>query len=141
MKIDSIKKSDCAELAALDRVCFAVPWSEKSFFEETENPNARYFIARDENKIVGYCGFWRVADEGQVMNIAVLPEYRRRGIAAMLIECMINAAENLEQLVLEVRESNIGAIRLYEKFGFEVAGRRKKFYHSPEEDGLVMIRR
>lgn len=141
MKLTRITHDDCAELAALDKRCFAVPWSQQSFLEETENRLATYIIAREDNKIIGYCGFWRVGDEVQITNIAVLPEYRQRGIASAMLDEMTAECDDAEQIVLEVRESNTAAIGLYEKYGFESAGVRKNFYRSPTENGIVMIRR
>lgn len=141
MKLTRMTLNDCAELAALDKRCFAVPWSQRSFCEETENPLAAYIVAKDDNKIIGYCGFWRVGDEVQITNIAVLPEYRRCGTASAMIDEMISECADAEQIVLEVRESNTAAIKLYEKYGFENAGMRKNFYRSPTENGIVMIRR
>lgn len=141
LNLTHITPDDCAELAALDKRCFAVPWSEHSFREETENRLATYIIARQDGKITGYCGFWRVGDEVQITNIAVLPEYRRQGTAAAMIDEMFGECAGAEQFVLEVRESNAAAIGLYEKYGFEKAGVRKNFYRSPTENGIVMIRR
>lgn len=138
MKIERMTEGDCAELAMLDKQCFSVPWSEKSFFEETKNPLAMYYVAREE-EIAGYCGFWKVSDEAQVTNIAVLPKYRKKGIASKLIEKMLNECSEMKQIVLEVRQSNDAAIRLYEKYGFTKVGVRKNFYRAPREDGIVMI--
>lgn len=132
---------DCRELAELDKRCFSVPWSEQSFLEETNNTLATYLLAKENSKILGYCGFWRVSGETQITNIAVLPEYRRRGIAKALADKMLEICKDDEQIVLEVRESNSAAISLYEKLGFSKAGIRKRFYHTPDEDGITMLRR
>ncbi len=141
MQIDRMTIDDAPELAALDKICFAAAWSEKSFREEAENGLARYFVARDDGRIVGYGGVWIVREEGQISNIAVLPEYRRKGLASAILEKIISECSRQEQLVLEVRESNLGAIRLYQKFGFESCGMRKNFYHSPMENAVVMIKK
>ncbi|MDD6736145.1 MAG: ribosomal protein S18-alanine N-acetyltransferase [Clostridiales bacterium] len=141
MRLERITPEDCAELAELDKRCFAVPWSEKSFREETENSLATYVLAKEDGKIIGYCGFWKVYGEVQVTNIAVLPEYRHRGVASALIDEMLAQCEGEEQFVLEVRASNSAAVSLYEKYGFKRAGVRRHFYRSPDEDGIVMIRR
>lgn len=133
-------KNDAKELSELDKICFAVPWSEKSFREEAENNIARYFVAKEDGKIIGYGGFWCTVDEGQITNIAVLPQYRKRGIASRLLESIIAEAKEFERLVLEVRESNSAAIALYEKFEFKKVGMRKNFYHSPTENAIIMIR-
>lgn len=139
MRIERMTAENCSEVAALDKICFAVPWSEKSFCEEMSNPLAVYYIAAEE-KIIGYCGFWKVCGEAQVTNIAVLPEYRKKGVASQLIERLLSDCADMESVVLEVRESNEAAIRLYEKFGFKKAGVRKNFYHTPQENGIVMVR-
>ena len=141
MEIVKMTASDCHELAEVDKKCFSVPWSEQSFLEETKNSLATYILAKENGKIVGYCGFWRVLGETQITNIAVLPEYRRQGIAKALIGEMLEICKDDERIILEVRKSNSIAISFYEKLGFERAGIRKRFYHDPEEDGITMLRR
>lgn len=139
MQIVKMTIEDAPELAVLDKACFSVPWSEKSFSEEAENPIATYFLAKMDEKIVGYCGVWLVSGEGQITNIAVLPEYRKNGIASRLLKKVMEHSKGAEQIILEVRESNAPAIGLYEKFGFFKAGIRKNFYHSPTENGITMV--
>ncbi len=140
MQIIKMTADHAKALAELDKECFAVPWSEKSFREETENALARYFVAEKDGKIIGYGGVWVVGEEGQITNIAVLPEYRRCGVASLLLEKILEECTGLCRIVLEVRKSNIGAISLYEKFGFKNVGERKNFYHSPTENAIIMIR-
>lgn len=140
MKIIKMTEAHAQSLAELDKICFSVPWSENSFREEAENALAKYFVAEDNGKIIGYSGVWCVQDEGQITNIAVLPEYRRQGVASKLLEHLVNECRELSQLVLEVRESNSGALALYEKYGFKKVGMRKNFYHSPTENAIIMIR-
>ena len=81
LTFSKICETDAKELALLDKECFSVPWSEDSFYKEATNPLAEYIIARIDDKIVGYAGFWSVSGEGQITNIAVLKEYRRNKIA------------------------------------------------------------
>lgn len=133
-------KEHSSRLAELDEKCFAVPWSEKSFSDEAENPIADYFVAEADGKAVGYGGVWHVAEEGQITNIAVLPEYRRRGIASALLAKITEVCADADRLVLEVRESNGAALALYERHGFKNVGTRKNFYRSPTENAIVMIR-
>lgn len=140
MKIAPMTIEDAKELAVLDQLCFSVPWSEKSFSEEAENPLATYFLAREDDKIVGYGGIWNVSGEGQITNIAVHPDMRKKGIASKILEALIENAKTCEKIFLEVRESNTAAICLYEKYGFKKCGVRKNFYHSPVENGIIMIR-
>ena len=140
MKITPMTIDDAKDLAVLDQLCFAVPWSEKSFCEEANNPLATYFVARENDKIIGYGGIWNVSGEGQITNIAVHPEMRKMGIASKILESLLEIAKDCEKIFLEVRESNNAAICLYEKYGFTKCGVRKNFYHSPQENGIVMMR-
>lgn len=140
MQITKIKSGDAKELSVLDAECFSVPWSEQSFLEESKNPLSTYFVARENDKIIGYAGVWIVQDEGQITNIAVLPDFRKKGVASGLLAEILKATADCAQIVLEVRKSNIPAISLYEKYGFCIAGERKNFYHSPIEDAIIMIR-
>ena len=135
-----IKESDAKELSVLDAKCFAVPWSETSFSNEANNPIANYVIARIDDKIVGYAGFWAVTDEGQITNIAVLKEFRRQKIAHKMLTKLIEKAKekNLCSLSLEVRASNIAAINLYSGFGFKPVGIRKNYYKNPTENAIFM---
>ena len=140
IKIRPMTKEDAYELSKLDEVSFSVPWTENQFKGEAENEIATYFLATVDEKIVGYIGYWNVLNEGNITNIAVLPEYRRQKIASKLLEYAIkNAiAENLSLMTLEVRKSNEPAKNLYAKFGFEPLGIRKDYYHKPLEDAVIM---
>ena len=135
-----IKDSDAKELAQLDKECFSVPWSEISFLNDAKNPIAEYVIARIEDKIVGYAGFWQVLDEGQITNIAVLKDFRRQKIAQKMLFELIEKAKskNLKILSLEVRESNIAAINLYTGLNFKTVGIRKNYYKNPTENAVLM---
>jgi ribosomal-protein-alanine N-acetyltransferase len=142
MEITRMTADDVCELAELDKKCFTVPWSEQSFRDETDNALAIYFVAKENNKCVGYAGFWNVSGEGDITNVAVLPEYRRLGIGSVLIEAVIKKAAELELslLTLEVRRSNTAAQNLYSKYGFEVIGERKRYYSDNREDALIMTK-
>lgn len=133
---------DVPEIAALEKVCFKVPWSEKSFRDEMSNKLAIYRVAKDNGKCIGYAGFWNVSGEGGITNVAVLPEYRRQGIGSMLIAEMIKTAEalKLDLLTLEVRKSNTAAQGLYSKFDFEIIGERKRYYSDNGEDAFIMTK-
>lgn len=133
---------DVKQVAAMEKICFTVPWSEKSFYEEMQNKLAVYFVAADKDKCIGYAGFWNVSGEGGITNVAVLPDYRRMGVGNMLIRAMIKeaAALQLKLLTLEVRKSNTAAQRLYEKYGFENIGERKRYYSDNGEDAFIMTK-
>ena len=142
IEITRMTHDDVPEIAELEKICFTLPWSEKSFRDEMANRLAVYFTAKDSGKCVGYAGFWNVSGEGDVTNVAVLPEYRRRGVGSSLVAEMIKTAEKLklEMLTLEVRKSNTAAQKLYEKFGFEILGERKRYYSDNGEDAYIMTR-
>ena len=142
MEIRIMTENDVDEVAELDKKCFAIPWSRRSFADETKNSLATYFVAVDNGKIAGYCGYWSIADEGDITNIAVLPQYRRMGVASELLNALIKSTieKNIIKLNLEVRKSNAPAKALYEKFGFFVIGERKRYYSDNNEDALIMTK-
>ena len=130
--------NDVADIKKIEDKCFSTPWSEKSIEESLENPCSHFYLARVNNEIAGYIGIQIFSGEGYLTNVATLPEYRKQGIAKALIE---RALENeMEFLTLEVRESNLPAINLYEKLGFAEVGRRPKFYREPDEDAILMTK-
>ncbi len=129
-------------ITELDRLCFTIPWSRNLFLSELGNKNAFYIVAMSDEDVVGYCGINFVCGEGSITNIAVHPQYRNKGIASTLLEEMIDFAKNknLEFITLEVRESNIKAIKLYEKYGFLKVGSRKNYYSDNNETALLMTK-
>lgn len=142
IEITRMTLKDVGEIAELEKRCFAVPWSEKSFTDEMNNKLAVYLVAKDNGKCIGYAGFWNVSGEGDITNVAVLPEYRQQGIGSMLIKNMIKIAKELdiELLTLEVRKSNIAAQGLYNKYGFDIIGERKRYYSDNGEDAWIMTK-
>ena len=131
---------DLPEIIKIEEASFPIPLSERQLKRETENENAVYLVADDGDSLLGYGGFWRVLDEAQVMNIAVLPKERGRGIGTRIVEAMILEAKalGLTFMSLEVRASNRAAIRLYEKFGFAAVGERKNYYRDNGETAVLM---
>ena len=132
------------EIERLERICFSRPWSRRMLAEELENQCAAFLVAEDgqTGTVLGYAGLLVVADEGYITNVAVFPEYRRRGVAARILEIYLNFAQanRLAFLTLEVRPSNEAAIALYQRYGFEEVGRRKNYYDLPKEDALILTR-
>jgi len=130
------------QIAALERVCFADPWSEDSFAGELQNPLAVYFAALMDDEVIGYIGMHHILDEGHITNAAVSPGRRRRGVARKLVEALIGyARENgLCLLTLEVRRSNEAAIALYGGLGFVPVGVRPGYYRRPAEDAILMTK-
>ena len=128
-------------VAELERVCFpADPWSEALFRAALENPGAAILLALGEDgALLGYAVLSTVLDEGNLDNIAVAPEARRRGVADALLSALTGfGREPLSRLRLVVRASNAPAIALYEKYGFAAVGRRKNYYDAPREDAVLM---
>ena len=137
-----VKMEEChvPGVAALEKICFHDPWSEKSIASELNNPLSCWLVAVQENAVVGYVGSQTVLGETDMMNIAVHPDYRRRGIAAKLVDALVADLKTMEShcLTLEVRASNAPARALYEQLGFQEIGCRKNYYRSPREDGLIL---
>lgn len=134
---------DIKPMAEMDILCFSAPWSEESFRKEIEeNRLAFYIVAEISGRMVGYAGLWSIVDEGHITNVAVHPDFRRKGIGEALITVLLNhTLENgILSHTLEVRASNDPAISLYMKFGFEPAGLRKNYYEDTGEDAIIMWR-
>lgn len=136
-------KEHTETLSELERLCFSRPWSREALDEEVENPGACFFTAVEDGKPLGYGGMHCSCGECYMDNIAVFPEYRRRGAATALLTALEREARARggEFLSLEVRPSNWQAVELYRKLGFEEAGRRKGFYTEPVEDALILTKR
>ena len=130
------------DLERLEKECFSTPWSFDSLVSELSNPLAVFRVAEIGGRVAGYVGMHHIVEEGYICNIAVFPQFRRLGAAAMLMEELFSyAKENgMATISLEVRESNAAARELYEKFQFEVAGERKNFYANPTENALIMTK-
>lgn len=127
-------------LAQVESSCFDTPWTQKQLEDDILSPSTVYYAAVCDGKVCGYAGMWRVMDEGSITNIAVLGEHRRKGIASALLKQLLSC--DVKYVTLEVRKSNISAIALYKKFGFETAGVRKNYYSNRDgtrEDALLML--
>lgn len=132
------------QVAGLEAQCFSMPWSEKAFADAVESPNYECIAALDgaDDSVIGYAGMQVVPDEAEITNIAVNPLYRHRGTAYKLLESLelLCRRKDVKYLHLEVRESNVAARKLYEKFGFEIDGIRKNFYKKPDENAVLMTK-
>lgn len=138
--ITEFKKEHLVGICEVENRSFSIPWSRKAFESELENENAVYRVALSGGKVIGYAGLWKVIDEGDITNIAVLPEFRRMGAASSLMGALIDFCKSagLIKLTLEVRRSNSAAIQLYKKYGFKETGFRKQYYADNREDALIM---
>lgn len=128
------------QIAAIEKICFPDPWSEDSFTAELEYGYSCWLVAVCGKTVAGYIGSHQMFEDADIMNIAVLPEYRRRNIGQRLLDAMFSllAERGAETVALEVRPSNLPARALYEKNGFEQAGLRKNYYFHPTEDALIL---
>ena len=135
---------DLDGLVAVEAASFLNPWTREMYLAELENPGVSHlFVAKDPSgRVVGFCGFWQVLDELHINNLAVLPEFRRQGIASRILRRVLGEGRKMGagRATLEVRRSNEVARQLYERFGFVVAGVRRGYYRHPEEDALVLWR-
>lgn len=138
--IRGMRYDDLNQITEIEKICFSLPWSKDSFEQELKNELAYYQCAEENGKILGYMGMWKIIDECHITNVAVLPEGRNRGIASMLISKMIEICRcsEIQNMTLEVRESNLPAINLYKKFGFTSVGKRPRYYMKPMEDAIIM---
>ena len=130
------------QIAEIEKASFSKPWSEKSITESFLSQSNIFFVAEINGKIVGYIGMTLSIDEGYILNVAVLPQYRKQGVGRKLVESLISFGENnkLVFITLEVRESNIPAISLYTQYGFSQVGKRKNYYSNPSEDALLLTK-
>lgn len=141
--------SDLSVIHSLERVCFAVPWSEddiiffyeESLSEDSSLSSSLFLCAADTSgEILGYICTRRVLDEGEVLNVASAPSARRKGVGRMLMRAALDAmfSSGAESVYLEVRESNLPARSLYDSLGFVPVGVRRAYYRCPVEDAVVM---
>lgn len=130
------------DVAEIEKSCFSKPWSQKAIEAELLNENAYFYVLLYNNRVVAYGGMHIAVDECYIANIAVLPDFRKNGFGKAVTAHLIKKAEKLgcEFISLEVRPSNMPAVSMYNTLGFEEVGKRKNFYSSPVEDGLIMTK-
>lgn len=138
MEIKELSENYIKDAAEIERACFSRPWSETALEAELENDFSKFFVAVENGKAVGYVGLYVLTGEADIVRVAVLPEYRKMGIAkAVLTESLKHASG---EVFLDVRESNAPAISLYKSLGFEDTGVRKDYYSDPVENAVLMRR-
>ncbi len=127
-------------IAEIEKICFSDPWSINSIASELENPLSLWLVALDDECVVGYVGSQTVLGGADMMNLAVLPEYRKQSIGETLVRTLVERlrAKGAISLSLEVRQSNQPAICLYEKLGFTQVGVRPNYYRNPKENALIL---
>lgn len=142
ISVMAMEREHISQVAEIEKICFSEPWSEETVLDAFEK-GTKFFVATLGSLVVGYVGISCIIDEGYITNIAVLPEYRNRGIATSLLNRLFSLASDtdLSFISLEVRESNEKAISIYDKLGFKNEGLRKNFYSNPKENALIMTKR
>ena len=140
IRLEQMKSAHVAQIAQLEKICFSDPWSENSVASELDNPLSLWLVALNGETVAGYVGSQSVLDGADMMNVAVHPEFRRRGIARDLVNALVDALKEkgIKSLTLEVRQSNEAAIALYEQLGFLQVGLRPNYYRNPKENALIM---
>jgi len=140
-EISPMRQSDLDSVMNIEKASFPTPWSRNAFLSEIyENSRACYLVARQNGKVIGYVGIWVILDEGHITNLAVHPDFRRRGVGERLMRAIMDYARSkgAKRITLEVRVSNLGAQKLYEKLGFVSVGIRPGYYHDNGEDAMIM---
>ncbi|HEY9723699.1 MAG TPA: ribosomal protein S18-alanine N-acetyltransferase [Oscillatoriaceae cyanobacterium] len=139
-QIRKMTSSDLPRVVQIEKACFGERWTLNSFQHELANAASSYFVAVEDGEIIGYAGYWLILEEAHVTTIGVDPKFQRRGFGEFLMLHLVEHAERAgaKWVTLEVRASNYGAQKMYEKFGFSSLGRRKGYYQDNNEDALIM---
>lgn len=134
--------TDLPQVYAIENQCFTTPWNIGSFKYELGHEETILKVAVFNNQVIGYVCVRTILDVTHILNLAVLPKFRRMGIGSMLLRNVLQELRRLKPvtgpITLEVRESNTAAIKLYEKFGFNIIGKRIGYYQKPYEDAVIM---
>ena len=140
MNIRSMTAADLPSVAELDQLSFSQPWPPAAFEVELANVNSRCWVVEVDSRVVAAIVLWRVLDEAHIATIAVHPDFRRRGIGSALLRASMDAAyaEGARIYHLEVRAGNLTAQKMYVDFGYEIVGRRPKYYQDNGEDALLL---
>lgn len=140
MEIVKLTAEHSAAVAAIEEICFSTPWSENAILHEVTNPISYWLVAVENGQVLGYVGSQYGYGEADMMNLAVVPDFRKRGIGQLLVAELISHLDDLDvkSLTLEVRQSNAAAVSLYEKMGFLQVGLRPNYYQKPREAALIL---
>lgn len=134
-----MEEADLEVVAAMEKEIFSTPWSKEGFLESLKNSYSKFYVAVDK-EIIGYCGIHNFGGDGEITNVAVHKKHRGKKIAFSLLTYAMEdfMKDGVESFTLEVRASNVAAIKLYKNLGFIEQGIRKNFYANPVEDALIM---
>lgn len=148
IRIRRMTRADIEQVLEVERASFAQPWSADVFSATLLLPYAHYYVAEltgngEDSRIIGECGVRDIFGEGEITNVAVLPQFRGSGVAGRMLDTLLRESldKGMTAFTLEVRAGNLPAIALYKRFGFVTEGVREGFYEEPVEDALIMWRR
>ncbi|OKH17597.1 ribosomal protein S18-alanine N-acetyltransferase [[Limnothrix rosea] IAM M-220] len=146
LQLQLLTEDDLPQVLELDQACFGGLWSKDGYLREMASPNSTLLILplpNDGDRLMGLGCLWSIVEEAHVTIMAVHPDFQGQGLGQLILLGLLRDAwlRGLERATLEVRESNTAAIALYEKFGFQVAGKRKGYYQTTGEDALIMWRK
>jgi ribosomal-protein-alanine acetyltransferase len=139
IQIQPMTQQDLKQIEEILTTDFDEFWTPSIFEKELNNPNSSYFVAKQKNQIVGFGGIWKAVDDIHITNLVTKKNMRNLGIAKQILDKLIQTAKQtkLASLTLEVNENNLPAIDLYEKFGFQKLGIRKKYYNN-QDNAIIM---
>lgn len=138
MEIKKLTNEYVSAVAEIEKSCFSNPWDETAILAELDNHCSEIYIAVENGMAAGYANIYTVLDEMDIVRVAVLPDFRRRGVATDILNTVL--AEKQGTVYLDVRESNHPAISLYKSLGFVDTGVRKNYYTNPTENAILMMR-
>lgn len=141
-QITDAREEQLSQVEELEKLCFSMPWSYDMLRSQLPDDRHVFLTAERDGEVAGYVGMMYILDEGYISNVAVSPEYRRKGLGDRLISALMERAALLKLafVTLEVRASNTPAIELYNKHGFVPVGQRKNYYDLPKEDAILMTK-
>lgn len=142
VSVERMDPCDLDVVLAIERACFPSAWTRESYLVELRNPRSWYVVARQAGEVIGYAGMWVIEGEAHITTLAVHGARRQRGLGSLLLSQLLGvaAARGAARVTLEVRERNLAAQSLYEKFGFEKTGELFRYYGDTGENAVVMCK-
>ncbi|MDO4454029.1 MAG: ribosomal protein S18-alanine N-acetyltransferase [Eubacteriales bacterium] len=140
VQIRKMTAKDLDQVAEIEKETFSMPWSKESLMDFLKREDVVFLTAEENGEILGYCGYLKIMDEADILNVAVKEGHRGKHIGSDMIQKLLEEGnrQGIFRFTLEVRQSNLAAIHIYEKAGFVSAGIRKNFYEKPTENGIIM---
>ena len=141
-----MEEGDLPSVCAIEQLSFTNPWQENTFRGEIHNHPISFphvIVHKLYKKVIGYILYWHLREEVHINNVAIHPDFRRQGIGEAVLHKVLAQvqSEGAQYVVLEVRPSNVAALTLYKKLGFEFLGARKNYYFMPQEDAVILGKR